>query len=155
MRLIAHVLEAESASGVAPEGFPLMITAIGVLVGIAVAVTTLVVIVKSKEIKAPAIGTLAIAAFLLVGSQWTTFKVTESGLEVSRAAEAADEVAAQLEQLADGVEAIKEQVRLLAQRAPSADARSITAELNRTPGPDRQKLAAARKTLGEMARARQ
>ena len=111
--------------------------------------------------KWPIIGVLAVGAFLLVGSQYKSFKVSATGLEalrndVATAAEAASTVAAQAEQTATAVQETQAQVNgltesLLQNRAFSPTiAAPMRARLQSAQRIDIDRLRAAQRVLNRI-----
>src|SRR5262249_31481902 len=104
---------------------------------------------------------VTIVGLVLIGmSQWSSIKLTAAGVtlevlrdQIRQTAAAADEVAAQAENAAAGVEATKRQLAHLTQLLetkqvlPATAAQPIRAQLSAVPSVDRAKLATARSKL--------
>jgi hypothetical protein len=134
------------------------VTLIASALGAILIVVALVKIGRTLPEKWPIVGVLGIGAFLLVGSQYKSFKVSETGIEalrneVAATADAAETVAAQAEQAASAAQTTRAQVdqltTLLDQRQvlPPDATRSIRTNLQQAPQIDLGRLKAARSVL--------
>ncbi len=136
------------------------VSIVGMIAGGILVLTAVVVFLAKKEFPAGGIMVTAIGLVLIGMSQWTSIKLSGLGInievlrnEIAETAAAADEVAAQAEQAAAGLEATKQQLASLtrqldANRAlPGRAAQPIQQQISSIPTVDRSKLTAARATL--------
>jgi hypothetical protein len=135
------------------------VTWAGMIFGGIIVLVTLGVVIKKGFDKWPVIA-MGIGAFLLVGSKYASFKVSEGGIEVRRdvaaIAAATDEVAAQTQQAAAAVQVTQTQVAnlvtLLERRnlLPPNATSPIRLQLDATPRIDLTKLKNARATVARI-----
>ncbi len=142
------------------ENFNNFVT-VGAAVAGAVLLGVAIIKIWSEGDKWPIVGVLGVGAFLLVGSQYKSFKISATGLEalrndVAAAASAAADVAAQTEQAASAVQATQSQVDNLtvalekSQALPAATTRPIRASIRTAPRVDVERLKSARSVLNRI-----
>jgi hypothetical protein len=143
------------------NGFASIVTILAAILGIVIIWIGINRIRKATDAvpeKWPIIGILAVGAFLLIGTQYKSFKVSATGLEairndVAAAADAAAEVATQAEHAASVAQETQNQVSNLTTAleqgrvlSPAAT-NSIRSRLQSTPPIDFKKLQNARSVL--------
>jgi hypothetical protein len=142
-----------------------IIEIVGVIAGGILILCAVAVFWSKKEFPLGGIA-VTLVAFVLIGmSQWTSIKISAAGATVEALKEAvkqtaiaADEVAAQAEQAAAGVQATQKQIENLSsllesRRVLGSEAvRQIKTELKAAPDVDLNKMRIARESLGQVIR---
>jgi hypothetical protein len=141
------------------------VTIVGIIAGCVLVVTAVVIFLAKKEFPTGGVMITAIGLILIGMSQWSSITLSGMGIEIkamrqeiAQTAAAADEVAAQAEQAAAGIEATKEQLTSLTheldtrQVLPVAVTEMIRARLSTVRNVDVSKLNAARTDLKAVIR---
>jgi hypothetical protein len=141
------------------------VTVVGMNAGCVLVLAAVAVFLIKKEFPAGGVMVTIVGLVLIGMSQWSSIKLTAAGVtlevlrhEIRQTAAAADEVAAQAQNAAAGVEATKRQLANLTQLLetrqvlPATLAQPIRAQLSAVPSLDRSKLAAAREALNRIRR---
>jgi hypothetical protein len=136
------------------------VTIVGMAAGGVLILTAVAVFLIKKEFSPGGVMVTIVGLVLIGMSQWSSIKLTGAGVtlevlrdQITQTAAAADEVAAQAENAAAGLEATKRQVANLAQLLetkqvlPATAVQPIRAQLSAVPSVDRSKLATARSKL--------
>jgi hypothetical protein len=144
------------------ENFNTIVTVAGSIFGALILLAALAKLFdKSLPNKWPTIGVMGIGAFLLMGSQYKSFKVSADGLEalrndISAAADATDKIAAQVEETATAAAAAQNDVESLAGALESRSVvppqltAPIRARTRVTPTIDMTQIQKARATLARI-----
>jgi hypothetical protein len=120
-----------------------VVTAVGIIAGIALLITAIKVFWGQRE--APAGSVAAVVGLILIGmSQWSTIKIKGAGLEVdiSQIASAVDKVAEEAVTNAAAVETTRQQLLTLSRQLENnqtlsvTNARALRDSLNKVPAAD-------------------